>query len=172
MPFWQLYYHIVWSTKNRQPLLTADVEPAIYALLRNKAVDLDASVYALNGYLDHVHLVASIPPKISVSKFVGQVKAVASVRFNQSGHPSAPFYWQEEYGAFSFDRKRLPYFITYVERQKEHHTNHQLIPALEKDSLDPVSSVRDDASIYGIMDETWVQEMLSYDYQPEDKSWG
>ena len=153
MPFWRLYYHIVWSTKNRQPLLTADVEPAIYALLRNKALDLEASVYALNGYLDHVHLVVSIPPKIAVSKFVGQVKAVASVRFNQSGHPSAPFYWQEEYGVFSFDRKRLPNFVAYVEGQKEHHANSHVIPALERDAPDAFRALMDNPAKYGVIDE-------------------
>lgn len=164
MPYWQLYYHVVWSTKNREPILTSEVEPIIYAFIRNKALDLEASVYALNGYLDHVHLVVSIPPKIAVSKFVGQVKAVASVRFNQSGHRCAPFYWQEEYGVFSLDRKRLPLFIAYVERQKEHHTNQQLIPALEKDALARGSAVHDIALICGIIDEAWVQEMLSYDH--------
>lgn len=163
MPYWQLFYHFVWSTKNRQPLLTLEVEPTIYALLRNKALDLEASVFALNGYLDHVHMVVSVPPKIAVSKFIGQVKAVASVRFNQSGHPSAPFYWQEEYGVFSFDRKRLPYFVTYVEQQKEHHKSRQLIPVLEKDALDPRLSIRDDTLIYGLRDE---------DHQPDDKSSG
>jgi putative transposase len=81
MPYWQLFYHIVWSTKNREPLLTPEAEPIIYGFLRNKALGLEANVYALNGYLDHTHLVASIPPKIAISKFVGQIKAVASVKY-------------------------------------------------------------------------------------------
>jgi|GEM_PF-802511 len=173
MPYWQLYYHIVWATKNREPLLTADVEPKIYSLLRNKALGLGASVFALNGYLDHVHLVVSIPPKIAISKFVGQVKAVASVRFNQSGHLASPFYWQEEYSIFSFDRKRLPYFVAYVEQQKEHHSKNRIIPVLERDSADPVHVLIDKPSIYGNMDDTWVQGMRMHDlHAPEDESSG
>ena len=38
MPYWQLFYHLVWSTKHREPLLTPDVEPIVYGYLRSKAV--------------------------------------------------------------------------------------------------------------------------------------
>jgi REP element-mobilizing transposase RayT len=137
MPYWQLYYHIVWATKNREPLLTAQVEPLILGYVHNKALDLEATIFALNGYLDHIHLVVSVPPKIALAKFIGQVKAVASVRFNQSGLSSVPFYWQEEYGVFSFDRKRLPNIVSYVERQKEHHSQATINPALEREITQP-----------------------------------
>jgi putative transposase len=134
------------------------VEPIIYGYLRNKALGLDASVYALNGYLDHAHLVTSIPPKIAISKFVGQIKAVASVKYNQSRPGSAPFYWQEEFGAFSFDRKRLPYVVAYVDNQKLHHASNNLIPILERDFMDDV--LHEPSALYSATDERWWQEML------------
>jgi len=171
MPYWQLYYHIVWATKNREPLLTPQVEPLVHEYLRNKALNLEARVYALNGYLNHVHMVVSIPPKIAVAKFIGQVKAVASVRFNQSGAQSVPFYWQEEYGVFSFDRKRLPNFIGYVERQKDHHNKSTIIPILERDLQDQV--IKDEAAIYlALGDREWVREMNEYNSSPADQSSG
>jgi putative transposase len=132
MPYYQLFYHIVWATKNRLPLLTPDIEPLVHGFLRSKALGLEALVHALNGMPDHIHLVATIPPKIAVAKFIGQVKAVASTRFNKSGLGGGPLFWQEEYSVFSFDRKRLPYVIAYVEKQKEHHTHQAQIPALEQ----------------------------------------
>ena len=49
MPYWQLYYHAVWATKNREPLLTPEVEPQIYGWLRQNADALGATVFALNG---------------------------------------------------------------------------------------------------------------------------
>ena len=112
MPYWQLFYHIIWSTKKRLPLVTTDIELVIHSFVRDKAVSLGATVFALNGADDHVHLVAAIPPKIAVSKFIGQVKAVASTKFNKSKFSkTTPLFWQEEYGVFSFDSKRLPNFI-------------------------------------------------------------
>jgi len=174
MLYWQLYYHIVWATKNREPLLTPDVETVIYGFIRDKALNLDAIVYAVNGYLDHVHLIVCVPPKIALAKFIGQVKAVASVRFNQSGLSSIPFYWQEECGVFSFDRKRLPNFVKYVEWQKEHHASAALIPVLER--LETVQShvVTDNTDLYFILDKDWQREMLELtpidQFSPEDNS--
>jgi putative transposase len=132
MPYWQLFYHIVWSTKDRLPLLTSDVEALIHDLLRGKAIGLGATVFALNGALDHIHMVVAIPPKIAIAKFIGQIKAVASAKFNKSGISEVPFFWQEEYGVFSFDGKRLPNYIAYVECQKEHHAQGTIIPILER----------------------------------------
>jgi REP element-mobilizing transposase RayT len=136
LPYWQLFYHIVWGIKNREPLLTPEVEAMVYRLIRNKALDLGATIYALNGYQDHVHLVASVPPKISLSKFIGQVKAVSSKRINDERIIEGPFFWQEDYGVFSFDKKRLPNIVDYVEKQKEHHTGNDLIAVLERIGLD------------------------------------
>jgi putative transposase len=133
MPYWQLFYHIVWSTRNRESLLTPDLEPTVYGLLRSKAVGLGATVFALNGMTDHVHLVVAIPPKIAVATFIGQVKGIVSAKLNKS-HPTlpSPFAWQDEYGVFSFDSKRLPNHVAYVERQKEHHVRGTIVPGLER----------------------------------------
>ena len=85
MPYWQLFYHIVWSTKDRLPLLTPEIELVIYGFLRSKAIGLGATLFALNGVADHVHMVAAVPPKIAVAKFIGQVNAVASTKFKSPG---------------------------------------------------------------------------------------
>ena len=83
MPYWQLFYHLVWATKKRESILTPDVEPVIYVFLRTKAIGLGGVVFALNGWLAHVHMVVAVPPKIAIAKFVGQIKGVASTKFNK-----------------------------------------------------------------------------------------
>ena len=158
MPYWRLFYHIVWSTKNREPLLTPTVESIIYGFLRSKATGLGAQVFALNGTLDHVHIVVSIPPKIAVAKFVGQIKAVASTRFNKSS-PKTPFFWQREYGVFSFDAKRLPNFVAYVEQQKEHHAQNALIPILERVEDATPYAFHEDTVVYAVQNEDWRRAM-------------
>ena len=159
MPYTQLFYHIVWATKNREPLVTPDVEEMIYDLLRSKAIGLGGTVFALNGMPEHMHLVTTIPAKIAVSTFVGQVKGVASTRFNKSGTRAEPLFWQEGYGAFTFDAKRLPSYIAYVERQKEHHAQGSVIPILERTDDFTVQLVREDPAIYAINDSVWRAEM-------------
>ena len=74
MPYWQLFYHFVWTTKYRQPQITPEIEETIYELVRTKAIGLGGVVYAVGGYLDHVHLVTSVPPRLALATFVGKVK--------------------------------------------------------------------------------------------------
>jgi REP-associated tyrosine transposase len=132
MPYWQLFYHIVWATKNREPLLSPELELIAHGFLRNKANGLGATVFALNGMADHVHLIVAIPPRFAISRFIGQLKGVTSAKINNGFSLSQPFAWQEEYGVFSFDKKRLPNHVAYVARQKEHHTQGTIIPLLER----------------------------------------
>ena len=160
MPFYQLFYHLVWATKNREPLLSPSVEPVILGFLRGKAIGLGGVLFALNCIVDHVHMVVAIPPSIAVAKFVGQVKAVASTKFNKSGTGGA-FFWQEEYGAFSFDSKRLPNYIAYVERQKEHHAQGTTIPILERTSGEGVVRIGESAGLYVVNEAAWRAELES-----------
>ena len=165
MPYWQLFYHLVWSTKNREPLLTPQAEKHIYGFLTSKAVGLNGVVYTVGGTADHVHMVVAIPPAISVAQFIGQVKGIASARFNRSSVSDVRFEWQAEYGAFSFDAKRLPDFIACVERQKEHHAQGSIIPILERMTSDKVGPrlVKEAALPYAMDEDSWRDEMIKFD---------
>jgi putative transposase len=94
-------------------------------------VRLGVQVFALNGIEDHVHLVVSVPPSLAIASLVGQVKATAATQFNKAYTAYPPFFWQQEYGAFTFDSKRLSYHVDYVLAQKEHHRRGTVISALE-----------------------------------------
>ncbi len=108
-------------------------------------------------------MVASIPAAISVSRFVGQIKGVASAKLNQSGVLAEPFFWQDEYGAFSFDLKRLPNYVAYVEGQKQHHAHQSTIPVLER-TRDPQSRVvREPQGLYLVEEDSWRQELEALD---------
>ena len=162
MPYWQLFYHLVWTTKNREPLLTPQTEPIVYGFLRSKAIGLGATLFALNGTADHVHMAVAIPPAVAVAKLVGQVKGVAAAKFNKGGF-STILYWQDEYGAFSFDGKRLPNIVDYIERQKDHHAHDRIIPVLERTADGSVLLVRDQGPIYHLNNSAWWNEMLAWD---------
>ncbi len=162
MPYWQLFYHLVWSTKYREPLITPEFEPIVYDLVQTKAIGLGATVFAIGGMPDHVHIVAAIPPKIAVAKFVGQIKAVAATKFNKM-NTGGVLYWQNEYGVFSFDGKRLPNVIAYVQRQKEHHAKQGTIPVLERQSGDNKWLLREPGPVYAVDDATWRAELDALD---------
>jgi putative transposase len=163
MSYWQTFYHIVWSTKRREPLIIPEVESQIYGFIRNKAIGLGGIVFALNGMPDHVHLVASIPPALAVSTFIGQVKGVASTKFNKLGMQGIPLFWQEEYGVFTLDHKRLPNLIAYVENQKIHHAQNGIIPVLERSEGEGMRLIREATYPYTLNEDDWRREMLELD---------
>jgi len=136
MPLWKLYYHLVWSTHERQCLISADKEAQLYGYIVNKINALGCIVHAIGGVEDHLHLVVSVPPKISISDFVKQVKGSSSHYFNQycSTPNGAKFNWQNEYGVFSLGSKQLDRAIAYVKNQKQHHSKKTTILSLEQTS--------------------------------------
>lgn len=161
MAYCRLYYHLVWATKNRESTITAEYESVIYNYLRTKALGLGGTVFAINGVADHVHVVTTIPARISVATFIGQIKGVASSRFNKEYKTDRPFYWQEKYGAFTFDQKRLPNVIAYVENQKQHHTANTTIPVLEWLDDEKPMLIQEENPLYHIETDEWRREMLA-----------
>ncbi len=68
MPYWRLHYHLVWTTFGRLPVLTADLGPAVYRSVCARAKRLGVILHAIGGVEDHVHVVASVPPRIAVAE--------------------------------------------------------------------------------------------------------
>jgi putative transposase len=125
MPYWRLHYHIVWSTKNRLPMLDDDIEKRLFSFLIQKAKQRGCFILAVNGCVDHVHVIIDIPPMLSVSEVVKSLKGASS-------HDFAEIYWQEGYGALTVGERALKSAITYVEGQKEHHRDKTVNGALER----------------------------------------
>ena len=131
MPYWNLYYHFVWVTKNRLLLIDSVLEPEIYRAIAAKAQKLGGFVHAIGGIEDHVHLAVSVPPKIALAKFVGDVKGNSSHFVNYVIKPEYEFHWQAEYGVVSFGERNLASVVRYIHSQKQHHANGTLIAAME-----------------------------------------
>ena len=87
MPYWKLYYHFIWGTKNRLPLIDSAIEPELYRAVAAKVKDMDGFVHAIGGIEDHVHLAVSVPPRVAPAKFIGDVKGNSSHYVNHSSNP-------------------------------------------------------------------------------------
>jgi putative transposase len=131
MPYWQLFYHFVWGTKNGEPLIEPEWENSLHNVIAAKAADLGAFVHAVGGIETHVHLVASVPPKIALSKFIGQVKGNSSHFVNHELEIETHFAWQSEYGVVSFGAKKLDMVVKYVKSQRMHHAEETTMAMLE-----------------------------------------
>lgn len=133
MPHWRLFYHIVFATKNRQPLITAEIESEVHRMATGKAVSMGAIVHAIGSVEDHLHLVASIPPRIALADFIGQVKGATSYHINHLPGRTGPVLdWQRGYGVLSLSERHLRWTVEYVRRQREHHRADTAVLALEQ----------------------------------------
>jgi putative transposase len=128
---WRNYYHLVWATKDRAPLITADREAILFPYIIGKADSLGCIIQALNGVSDHIHIVASIPPSIAIADFVKQIKGSSTHYLNHQPNSDAPFGWQRGYGVFTLGGKQCPDAIAYVTHQKHHHQHQTTIESLE-----------------------------------------
>ncbi len=132
MAYYRLFYHIVWATKDRLPLITAHNQALIHGAISTKVAGLGGIVHALNSMPDHVHLVATVPPKLALATVIGQIKGVSSYLASRVGGSETPFAWQAEYGVVTIGERSLPTVIRYVRRQQQHHAANTLLPALEQ----------------------------------------
>jgi putative transposase len=130
MPFCQLCYHLVWSTKDRLPLIEARFEEELYKVIAAKGLKLGATIYAVGGIENHVHLAASIPPTLTLSDFIGQIKGNSSHWVNHV--QGSAFKWQTEYGAVTFSYKHLKWVVNYVKNQHQHHQTNTYRDILEQ----------------------------------------
>ena len=132
MTYWRLHYHMIWSTIDRQPILTPKVEKMFYGVLYKKAEELGLKIHAAGNVEDHAHVVLSIPPKIAVADCVRQLKGASAYAINHMNGSDGQFKWQAGYGALTVGERSLKTVMEYVARQKEHHHSGTTIGVYER----------------------------------------
>jgi putative transposase len=130
MSYWRLFYHGVWGTKNRLPLIDSVWENDLQGYIWGKTTALECIPHAINGMPDHIHVAVSIPPKLSVATLIGQLKGASSHRINDK-YTYGAFAWQAEYGVVSFSESSLTRVVNYVKKQRKHHAENKLNMAME-----------------------------------------
>jgi putative transposase len=131
-PFTHLFCHLVWSTWDRLPLITPEVEPRLYGAIRCKLRELGCAPIAVGGVEDHVHVLCQFPPTVAIAYLVGQVKGASSHLMNHEVLGIDAFKWQGSYGAFTLDRNGVTYVEAYVLAQKQHHADRTLWEDFER----------------------------------------
>lgn len=116
-----LHYHVIFSTKNREPWIRAEFEPRIWAYLGGIAREHDLKPLKIGGSGNHVHLLLGIPPAIAVSKAVQQIKGGSSGWIKETFPELGGFGWQDGYGAFTVSKSLVGEVNHYIATQREHH---------------------------------------------------
>lgn len=112
------HIHIVFGTKGGRKCIHGEMRERLWNNLRDTAREYGVTVLEIGGSDDHVHLLATLPPKIAVATLLRATKANSSTWMNEQGHL---FSWQAGYGAFSVSASKLEKVAAYIRAQAEHH---------------------------------------------------
>src|SRR5262245_23696996 len=115
MPFWRCYYHLIWTTKGREPLITANLEPILFGAIEAKAKTLGCTLLGINAVSDHIHVAVTMPPTLCIADWMKHVKGASSREINEGQSDTlARFRWQSGYGALTFGQKVMPDVLEYI----------------------------------------------------------
>lgn len=115
------YLHIVFSTKDRKPLIFKPIEAELHAYLGGICNKLECQVLKIGGYDDHIHILCLLSKKIAIMKLLEELKTHSSKWIKTKGADYANFYWQDGYGVFSVNPSELDEVIDYIANQHKHH---------------------------------------------------
>ena len=116
----RLLYHIVFSTKYREPLIDDSWRPALHSFIGGIVRKRKGDLLAAGGIPDHMHLLLRLAADRSISDIVRDIKSNSSIWFHDQGLNA--FAWQNGYGAFTLSPAAIPALTSYIDNQREHHS--------------------------------------------------
>lgn len=113
--------HVIFSTKERRPLLAPDTRPKLHAYLATVARNAGCEAYRVGGVADHVHLAIRFSRTLTIADIVEELKTSSSKWLRTQAPDLATFSWQRGYGCFSVGPSDLDALRASIDGQEEHH---------------------------------------------------
>jgi REP element-mobilizing transposase RayT len=117
----QIYIQIVFAVKGRKCFIQEEFREAVQKYIARIIEKNGQKLYAIYCMPDHVHILVSLSPNISISDLVRDIKANSSKYLNEQFLLGYDFCWQAGFGAFSYAKSQSQQVVNYVINQKEHH---------------------------------------------------
>ena len=116
-----LLYHLVFSTQDRLPLVSRELQPDLYAYIGGIVRGEGGTLLEIGGMPDHVHLLAKFKPTVSIADMLRQIKTNSSKWVTEEKLKWRKFGWQDGYGAFSVSESQIGTVRQYIQQQEQHH---------------------------------------------------
>src|SRR5580765_4137235 len=121
MSYVSSYHHCVFSTKERRPLITPDLQVRLWPYLGGIAREHKMTAVEIGGVADHVHMLLSLPSSKAIAKGLQLIKGGSSKWVHDTFPEHRLFRWQVKYGSFSVSVSQLDKITEYIRNQAEHH---------------------------------------------------
>ena len=122
--FVSLPIHLVFSTKNREPLIRDDIRARLYEYMGGTIRTKNSSLIAAGGMPDHIHLLLLLSKQVALADLLRTVKTASSKWVHDTFPKQHGFAWQAGYGAFAVSHSLLPTVARYIANQAQHHHVH------------------------------------------------
>ena len=116
-----LIIHVVFSTKDRAPLLDKIIRPALYSYMATVIRNGGCECFRIGGVADHVHIAFGLSRTVTLAQIIEQIKTSTSKWLKTQPPIELNFSWQRGYGAFSVARADLEQLLNYIDVQETHH---------------------------------------------------
>jgi putative transposase len=120
--FSQLFYHVVFSTKERRSFIDQEIEERVWNYIGGIARKHDLTSLKIGGIENHVHSLVMARPVVAPCKIPMWLKGGSSKWIHDEFSNLCLFAWQDGYGIFSVSKSQVPEVIRYIENQRQHHT--------------------------------------------------
>ena len=111
----------MFSTRNRQPVIGDENKEHLYRVIAAQIKEMKSKALIINGMQDHIHILLSLSPQVTLSELMRDIKAKSSVWAKSSGLFPLFQGWEKEYGAFSLSANHKEAVYDYIKDQGEHH---------------------------------------------------
>lgn len=117
------YFHIIWSTKNREPWIKKEVQDRLYSFLGGLIKNHNGKLVEIGGMPDHIHMLIELSVLDGFTSLIREIKSSSSLWIHQNYPRLKTFAWQEGYGSFSVSFSALSDVRSYIQNQEKHHIN-------------------------------------------------
>ena|SRR5215475_6561899 len=116
-----LFYHVVFSTKNRIEFIRPDIEERVWAYIGGVARQHKMTAIQVGGVEDHIHALVIAPPTLAPYEIAKFLKGDSSKWIHEAFPDLHNFGWQDGYGAFTVSKSNVPSVVSYIQNQRAHH---------------------------------------------------
>lgn len=114
----KVYTHIIFSTKNRQNLIDENIESQLFDYLGGVCKALECNPVQVGGCKNHVHILCLLSKKVAQAELLEEVKKRSSKWIKTKDVKYSNFYWQDGYGIFSVNPRKVDIVMRYILNQK------------------------------------------------------
>lgn len=121
MSFVKIWIHAVWTTKNREPILSSEGRKILFGHIHQNALEKEILMEVVGGHHNHVHCLFRVKNDQTIEKIMQLIKGESSFWFNKNMNPREKLNWQKEYFAVSIGESQVQTVKKYILNQENHH---------------------------------------------------